>query len=87
MCNQIVCLNTNIILCFFLYKLYVPNLYNIFQMNSITLRVLLLCMFAISIAAGGWWIGGKVEVLGVEIEGGFLFKSRGKRDSAVSVDS
>lgn len=39
-------------------------------------------MFAISIAAGEWWIGGQVEVLGVKLVGGFLFKSRRKRDSA-----
>lgn len=39
-------------------------------------------MFAISIAAGEWWIGGKVEVFGVKLEGGFLFKGRRKRDSA-----
>lgn len=57
-----------------------------FQMNSMSLTVLLLCLFAISIAAG-WWVEGEVDLFIAKAKVGFLFKSRRKRHIAVSVDS
>lgn len=50
-------------------------------MNSISLTVLLLCLFAISIAAG-WWVEGEVDLFIAKAKVGFLFKSRRKRHIA-----
>lgn len=50
-------------------------------MNSITLTILLLCLFAISIAAG-FWIEGKVDLVIGKVDYGFLFRTRRKRHIA-----